>query len=216
MFIFTILRLVSVIATLMCVVTLGYTSWQAIRALLKKEKVSFRIWIANIRQCLTTPTNSSAKYFLIVGLLATIATSTIVHQFLGIHDLRLKPEGVYCFYVEATNNTGKIYTLPAQIRVSMDYSDDETQMQYYVEKIFFSSGGFVETEDGEPAHLNKLTHHYDGEGNDWDFVLLNKHAYSPYVTETSTYNLTNILSTSIISFLMVFLIFVLFRKETED
>ena len=50
-------------------------------------------------------------------------------------DLRLMPDGTYCYYVKATNEKGKTYTLPANIQ--------KTEGSYSVYNVYFDNGGYL-------------------------------------------------------------------------
>ena len=117
---------------------------------------------------------------LILSLLVIISLlfNDTLHQLVGIHNLKYKSEGQYCFYVDAQNENGKTYTLPAKIRVECD--DDR---QYYVEAVYFANGGFLSFYGEDPVKINETVSMYD-EDTEWNITLLNEHAYSPYVSET--------------------------------
>lgn len=116
---------------------------------------------------------------LIFTLVAYFATSAATLDVVGIHDLRLKPEGQYCFFVEAQRENGKTYTLPAQVRVNTFDGRD-----YYVEKVFFSNGGWLEFHNEDYIDIGESAYFYEND-EEWRVKLLNEHAYSPHVTETN-------------------------------
>ena len=189
MFIYKLLGYISSIAVFLCIITLGYYLFVAIRSLVKKEKLSYTDWIRTIKSEILGFAGGATQPLLIISLLATIITSTTVHQLIGIHNLEIKPEGTYCFYVEATRSGGKTYTLPAQIRVEKETEEvaegkSRTYTYYYVEKVFFSNGGWLDFEHEDSVDINDTTLMCNDE-DEWRIRLLNEHAYSPYVTETS-------------------------------
>ena len=217
MLIYRLLGYVSNIATFLCIITLGYYIFTAIRRLVKRERISFCEWIREIKYDVQNFAGSFTKVFLIVSLIATLITNTTIHHLVGIHNLKLKPEGTYCFYVEAQSYGGKTYTLPAQIRVEKETDEvndkRKTYTYYYIEKVFFSNGGWLNTEDNEPVYINEPSYHYESGGDEWELVLLNEHAYSPYVEETNnaswldmTFMFVEVLSIS-------FLLYALCRKD---
>lgn len=118
---------------------------------------------------------------LAIGLLGVLITNAAVHQLVGIHNLELKPEGTYCFYVEAHREGGNTYTLPAEIEVSD--TESQTHTNYYIKKVLFSNGSWLDADDGEPDDIGKPSAFFDDD-SDWELTLLNEHAYSPLVKET--------------------------------
>lgn len=191
MFIYNIMKSVSSIAFTLCTLTVVYYIWKAIKGFFHGQKQSFSDCIAPIRDEVSNFAGGITKPLLIVSLIATIITNTAIHQLVGVHNLLLKPEGTYCFYVEADRYNGKTYTLPAQVRVEKETEEvaegkERTFTYYYIEKVFFSNGGWLDTEGSEPVDINESSHHYDYNADDeWELVLLNEHAYSPYVRETN-------------------------------
>lgn len=191
MFIYNILKAVSSIAVTLCTLIGGYCIWKVIKGFFQGQKLSISDCIAPIRDLVGNLAGGITKPLLIVSLIATIITSTAIHQLVGIHNLQLKPEGTYCFYVEATRYGGNTYVLPAQIRVEKDTEEvsegrNKTFTYYYIEKVFFSNGGWIDTEESEPIDINESSYYYDYDADDeWELVLLNEHAYSPYVPETN-------------------------------
>ena len=135
-----------------------------------------------------------------------------------MNNLKLKPEGTYCFYVEATRNYSKTYTLPAQIRIEKESEEvgegkERTYTYYYIEKVIFSNGGYLDTGDLGSVEINEASYFYDNEDNEWELVLLNEHAYSPNVKETNnaTWFDISFLSLEIIS--ISILIYALFKNK---
>ena len=190
MFIYRLLGYVSNIASFICIITLGYYIFKAIRSSVKRERMSFKEWISDIKYEVQNFAGNFTNVFLIISLIATLLTNTAIHQLVGIHNLKLKPEGTYCFYVEAHRYGGKTYTLPAQIRVEKETDEvsegkTRTYTYYYIEKVFFSNGGWLDAEDYEPDSINEPSYHYESKGDGWELVLLNEHAYSPNVEETN-------------------------------
>ena len=219
MFIYNLFEYISSIAVTLCVLTLGYYVWRAIRSLFKREKITFSDWIGTIRNEVLGFAGDITKSLLIISLVAIIITDAAIHQLVGIHNLHLKPEGTYCFYVEAKRNGGKTYTLPAQIiieRETEDVSDEKTKTYtyYYIEKVYFSNGGWLDTSGNEPVEIGESSYHYDYDTEDeWELVLLNEHAYSPYVAETSNADWIDITFMLIKVLPISFLLYALCRRE---
>ena len=70
----------------------------------------------------------------------------------GSEDIRLMPEGTYCYYVYATNKKDKTYTLPAKIEKGFDldeFGDGEYKYtEYYrVRNVYFKNGGYLYFEE---------------------------------------------------------------------
>ena len=222
MFIYRLLSYISTISVTICVIIMGYYLFDAIKSILKNKGFSYIVWIEAIRDEIQSFAGKRTKLLLVISLVATIVTNTAVHQLVGIHNLLLTPDGTYCFYVEAHRNSGKSYALPAEIRIETETREvsadkERTYRYYYIEKIFFANGGWLEIENHTPVDINESFLYYDCDTDDeWNLVLLNEHAYSPYVTETNnadwldiTFMLLNILP-------MSFLIYVLSRKEDAE
>ena len=222
MFIYNIMKYISAIAITLCTLTVGYYIWKAIRSLFKREKLSFAGWTEAIKNEVLDFAGDITKPLLIVSLLATLITSTVLHQLIGIHNLLIIPEGTYCFYVEAHRYDGKTYTLPAQIGVTRETEDvseskKKTFTYYYVEKVFFSNGEYLDTKGNEPVEINEPSYYYDCVTDDeWELVLLNEHAYSPYVTETNNADWLDITFMLIKVIPIAFSLYVLYRKERPD
>lgn len=214
MFIYNILKYVSSAAATICIISAGYYIYLLIR-----ERFSINEWLNAIKHGIHSFAGNKTRMILIIALLAAIVTNTALHQLVGIHNLHLKPEGTYCFYVEAKRNGGKTYTLPAQIsieRETEDVSDEKTKTftYYYIEKVYFSNGGWLDTSGNEPVEIGESSYHYDYETEDeWELVLLNEHAYSPYVTETNNADWIDITFMLIKVLPISFLLYALCRRE---
>lgn len=123
----------------------------------------------------------------ICTLMVYFATDTVTADILNFHDLRLKPDGQYCFYVEVQQGSGKTYTLPAQVRVY--FFEDK---YYYVEKAYFSNGESLTFDCDEHIEIDEPTE-LSANGRAWKVRLLNEHAYSPYVHETNNAEIDDVL-----------------------
>lgn len=167
-----------------------YYVFKAIQGLFNKRKWTFNEWIEVIRRELYGFAGNWTKNLIIASSIALLLTNSAIHQLVGVNNIRIKPEGTYCFYVEATRNGSKTYTLPAQIRIE-EYEEDEDERTkrvyryYYIERVYFSNGGYLDTEDLDDVSINNPTVFYDNDDNEWELVLLNEHAYTPEVKETN-------------------------------
>ena len=184
---YRLLKWISYIAYLPILIVLYYVV-KAVQGLFKKHKWTFNEWIGIIGHELYNFAGNWTKILIIASMIALLLTNPAVHQLVGINNLRIKPEGTYCFYVEATRNGDKTYTLPARIRIEEDREDEDERRiyrYYYIERVYFSNGGFLDTEDLDAVSINKPTVFYDDNENKWEFVLLNEHSYTPEIKETN-------------------------------
>ena len=187
-FLCTVLGFLSRVLSTACVLAVVFFLWRAIQ-----DGFSFSTWMRSMKKGL----QSFSRFMLgnlllpalIVALVSTLISSTVLHQLIGIHNLELKPDGTYCFYVEAHRTGSSTYVLPAQIRVFNDV--DKGESEYFIEKVYFSNGGWLDADDGESDAIGEPSYFYDDD-DEWSLTLLNQHAYSPYVTETNNANWLNI------------------------
>jgi hypothetical protein len=219
MFIYRILNYISSIAVILCILTVGFYVWKAVKSLFRREKLSFADWAGAMKNEILGFAGNISIPLLIISLLATLITNTAIHQLVGIHNLHLKPEGTYCFYVEAHRYGAKTYTLPAQIRIAKETEEvsegkERTFTYYYIEKVFFSNGGWLEAECDEPVDIGESSSHYDSDTDDeWELTLLNEHAYSPYVTETNNADWLDVVFMLIDVIPIAFSLYILCRRE---
>lgn len=221
MIIYRILTYVSSITSSICFILLVYHIYQAIRGACQRNAFSIDYYLRKIRDEVQSFLGTISTVILVISLFGTLITNAAVHQILGVHNLKLLPEGTYCFYVEARQYGGKTYTLPAQIAIekkSVEVSDEKTKTYtyYHIEKVFFSNGGYIDANDGEPDQIGNASYLFDSNDDEWELVLLNEHAYSPCVIETNNaqwidviFLLINVLSISIVLFAMC-------KKENVD
>ena len=213
MFLYRLLKYISFVADFSILILIYYI-WVGI-----KQKLSFSEWTSLIKYENSNLLGHYSQIILIIAAVAMLITNTAVHQLVGVNNLELKPEGTYCFYVEATRDGGKTYTLPAQIRIEKETDEvaegkTRTYTYYHIEKVFFSNGGYLDTVDTDPVEINKSTYYYDGE-NDWSLVLLNEHAYSPNVEETNNATWPELLFLIFESACIGILLYSLLKKENE-
>ncbi len=194
MFFYRLLMLLAAFPVGLSFLFVIYSVYYAVKQKVNGHPFTFAKWIEWISIELSG-FGGYLKTVLVISLIAVFVTSPAVHQLVGVHNLELKPEGNYCFYVEATRNGDKTYTLPAEISVRTEYEEDidgksKSKHVYHIEKVFFSNGGWLDTTDSEPVDIGASISFFDEsenwlEGDYWKFVLLNEHAYSPYVNETN-------------------------------
>ena len=215
MLLYSLLEIIAAVAFFLCAITVVWY-------LLSTKKQSFEVWSEQYKKNVSGLRGNIAKPFLIVALIATLITSTAIHQLVGIHNLQLKPDGVYCFYVEATRFSKKSYTLPAQVKVeteSLEVSEgkEEKRTNYYIERVFFPNGGYLDIEDSDPVKIGGSCYYHDMDTDDeWAFVLLNEHAYSPYVTESNNASWLNIILLAAKLLSISFTQYVLSHKVKSD
>lgn len=114
-----------------------------------------------------------------------------VVNILGCEDIRAMPKGEYCYYVKATNEKGKTYTLPAKIiKTTDEYSDyvgDEERIRrktvYCVENVYFENGGYLYFESYETFNFHEVQTYYDQDEREWEIKLTNKKAHHIKVKE---------------------------------
>lgn len=189
MIIYNVLKFVRLILPILLLL-LGYYLFVLIKRKAKKEQITIEQWLVQIQADIRATAGKFATPLFLIVILASLVTSQAVHQFVGIHNLELKPEGTYCFYVEATNENGKTYVLPAEVEAvneTVDVSPERTKTYriYYVRTVFFSNGGYLDTYDMDPLEISDHSWHETYDGDEWKIRLLNKHAYSPEVEETN-------------------------------
>lgn len=121
-----------------------------------------------------------------------------VVEVLGCDDIRAMPEGTYCYYVYATNEKGKTYTLPAKI-----YSYGE----YQIENVYFKNGGYLYFAGTcYIEEYGNYSHATDQNENEWKIELTNRKAYHSMVDETAPYITPNDYACIVIVLLHIFMI----------
>jgi hypothetical protein len=221
MFFYRILRYISFVSSLAILLVLYYV-FKAIKGLFTGNKYSFVEWIDEIGYELYSFPGKWSKVILITSFVAMLLTNTTVHQLVGINNLELKPEGTYCFYVKATSPTGKSYTLPAQIRIEKETDEvgekTRTRTYFYIQKVYFTNGGYLDTDDGEPDEIDQASYFYEDFDDyaSWDLVLLNEHAYSPYVHETNNADWLDLTFLSIETISFIIVLVALLRQTPAD
>lgn len=91
-------------------------------------------------------------------------------------DIRVYPDGTYCYYVEATNENGKTYTLPACVY--------KTDGEYAIGNVYFSNGGYLDFRSTYSREFGETIGDYDRQDRYWELKLTNLKASHPDVEET--------------------------------
>lgn len=94
----------------------------------------------------------------------------------GKEDLRLAPDGTYCYYVVAgREESSSQYTLPAKIKKS--------EGRYFVENVYFSNGGYLYFDSYEYYDFDEVLKQTDQDLERWEISLTNNKAQHPKVNE---------------------------------
>ena len=140
-----------------------------------------------------------------IGILATILFSnSTFNELIGYEKpLSERDAGDYCYYVEATDDAGNEFTVPAKISVDKWLEDDgdggnDGVIEYDIEQLIFDDGTIINIEDGRDASFKHANLFYDTEGNEWECRLTEKHAYSDIVQETSLVNPRNVIELGVV------------------
>lgn len=96
---------------------------------------------------------------------------------LGCNDIRIMSDGIYCYYVLATNENNDTYTLPAKIEKSHetygDETDERTRIYYTIHNVYFDNGGYLYFDSPDYFSYGSYTTEYDQNGNEWKIELTN-------------------------------------------
>ncbi len=129
---------------------------------------------------------------------------------LGCDDIQVMTEGTYCYYVYATNEKDKTYTLPANIE---KVNDNE----YLVHNVYFKNGGFLYFEDCDYFDYGDKEYSIDQNGNGWYIELTPRKAYHERVEETEPSNpLGLIFPSAVIAIILFSTILYIKRIRKED
>ena len=196
---------------------LGYYLFVLIKSKVTKDPITISQWIMQIQADLRSMAGNFTMPMTILIILASLITNPAIHQIVGVHNLELKPEGTYCFYVEATNEKGKTYVLPAKVEAvneTIDVSPERTKTYriYYVRTVYFSNGGYLNTYDMDSLDIGDHSWHETYDGDEWKIRLLNKHAYSPEIEETNNATSEDIASLIVELLIPAFFLFALLYK----
>jgi hypothetical protein len=84
--------------------------------------------------------------------------------------------------------------------------------------VYFTNGGYLDTDDGEPDEIDQASYFYENFDDyaSWDLVLLNEHAYSPYVHETNNADWLDLTFLSIETISFIIVLVALLRQTPAD
>lgn len=130
-------------------------------------------------------------------VIANVFTSPCFHHLINYHSLGKEQfGGIYSYYVIAESESGKEYTLPAEIQI---LSEEETEITnneierekirnydtYSVNRVYFKNGGYLYfEEDLTFRKAGRSARSYDQHGRDWKITLTDRHTESEFITET--------------------------------
>ena len=129
MILFRLLRWTSGFAFFPILIVLYY-GFKAVQGVFNGQKWAFNEWIEIVGHELYGLAGDWSRNIIIASLIALLLTNSAIHQLVGINNLNIEPDGTYCFYVAATKNGEKTYTLPAQIRVEEEHEEDDHERGY--------------------------------------------------------------------------------------
>lgn len=136
-------------------------------------------------------------------VITNIFTNSCFYHLINYHSLGKEQfGGIYSYYVIAKSESGKEYTLPAEVHIS---SNEEIKTAYYnigvetevtkyhpnyiVNRVYFKNGGYLYFEDGlEFRKAQSSAGSYDQNGKYWSITLTNRHTESEFITETEPTN----------------------------
>lgn len=132
---------------------------------------------------------------LLISFVILFSTSQFIIM-LGCKDIRVMPEGTYCYYVYATNEKGKTYTLPAKIiKRYEEYVEEDidgnshtrTSEVFYVENVYFKNGGYLYFETGDYFEYEEKCNYDDQNNREWEIELTNIKTFHEKVIETEPF-----------------------------
>jgi hypothetical protein len=151
----------------------------------------------------------------VLSIVALFSSSFFVVSVLGCDDPRIMPSGNYCYYVEATNENGKTYTLPAHIII-------EDSGEFSVYKVFFDNGGYLYFEDCfyDSVNFDETLYVEDQRENLWKINLTTKKTYHNAVNETEIeFNSNDAWAIALFAlqvFMVVVEIFFMFKLQFDE
>ena len=128
--------------------------------------------------------------FFVVIIFITVITSTEIMYYLGKRDLKDLPYGTYTYYIKMKKvSSGKSYTEPAIITkdsfcYDIDDGHESCEPLYLVERVYFANGGYITFDDENEINLYDYSEVIDHKGNEYEMILLDKHAYIEGVIES--------------------------------
>ena len=154
----------------------------------------------------------SILYFF--SFLVFMFSESSICYFLGGRDIDLIPEGTYCYYVRATNESSKTYTLPAKIN-KVECSSIWGDSKFYIENVYFPNGGYLYFGDINENPLAILPENHvallDQDTRAWEIEITNNSTNHERVKETTVIKIWPIIrfaisETVITVFYIIFLI----------
>lgn len=124
----------------------------------------------------------------IVSLMFTIFTfsnNNFVHL-LGCYDVDTLSPGTYSYYVKATSQKGKTYTLPAKVII-------HDEGGYSIKNVYFKNGGYLYFATDDPVSLSETFSAEDQSEREWDIKLTNKTVKTNKFKVSSLYRTESIL-----------------------
>jgi hypothetical protein len=117
-------------------------------------------------------------FHIFLSFIALLSSTFFTVCVLNVNDPELFPDGNYCYYVEATNEKGKTYTLPAHI---IKYEGE-----FSVRKVFFKNGGYLYFDDYcyDYVNFDQTFFAFDQDERSWDIKFTTKKAHDYRVNET--------------------------------
>lgn len=186
----SILRKISFIPTLIC---FAYV-WTSI----KGEGVSFfsnDFWknMSFVRKKILM---ICVHFVFILAIL--LSTKYVYVAVLDSDDIRLMPDGEYCYYVRAENENGKRYKLKAQITKEGD--------EYMVDRLFFSNGGYIWI-NSDSFRYGEKGSGTDEDHEEWEVKIINDRARHRKVDnpefEISFHEISSLLEVSLQAFALI-------------
>ena len=170
----------------------------------------------------------------IAALISYIFTSRFFIAAIDHHDLEHEPRGsIVTYYTIAKSETGKEYTLPAEIYVSpvsnrseyllSDFHEYEDRFRfddkYTVWRVFFKEDNYLYFD--EPLEFDKIGQELSGidkNGRDWKITLTKYHADVDYINACGTITKENTIEFIVISLISLIQSILWFVKiePTED
>lgn len=102
------------------------------------------------------------------------------------NDLRLMPKGEYYYFVEATSNNHKTYTLEAKV--------EKINKKYYnVQNVYFNNGGYLYFTNSEPCTFTDKQNLISQDGKEWTIKLTSQKVKTPHGTEHTEFGISPII-----------------------
>lgn len=137
-----------------------------------------------------------AFFIFLIFSLSVLGSNPQTYILLGSKDIRFMPEGTYCYYVYATNENNKTYTLPANIK---KYNENF----YTVNNVYFNNGGYLYFGDSDYFEYSETAYEIDQNENFWDIELTNIKTVHKKVTETNPKNIKKLFLPFVEIFIML-------------